>query len=70
MTDWARRVDRGLGYLGLFLIGSLSWLADHSGTQVTSASRPGRRPAATPSTRETDTRVRERPESLRGRRAV
>jgi hypothetical protein len=24
--------DRGLGFLGLFLIGALSWLADHVGT--------------------------------------
>ena len=70
MTNWARRADRGLGYLGLFLIGSLSWLADHMGTEVAPASRPGRRPAPIPSTRVTDTRVRERPESLSGRRAA
>ena len=31
MTKWERRVDAGLGYLGLFLIGSISWLADHIG---------------------------------------
>ena len=29
MTKWEHRVDRGLGYLGLFLIGTISWLADH-----------------------------------------
>src|SRR5262245_4314917 len=29
MTAWERRMDRGLGYLGLFLIGSISWLADN-----------------------------------------
>ena len=37
MTDWTLIRDRGLGYLGLFLIGSLSWIADHLG--------PGRVPA-------------------------
>ena len=31
MTKWERRVDAGLGYLGMFLIGSISWLADHIG---------------------------------------
>jgi hypothetical protein len=70
MTDWEGRADRGLGYLGLFLIGSLSWLADHMGTEFAPASRPGRRPAPTPSTRVTDRRVSERPESLGGRRAA
>ena len=32
------RVDRGMGYLGLFLIGAISWLADHI--------RPARVPTA------------------------
>ena len=31
MTKWERQVDAGLGYLGLFLIGSISWLADRIG---------------------------------------
>jgi hypothetical protein len=70
MTDWARRADRGLGYLGLFLIGSLSWLADHMGTKPTPASSPGRWPVARPSPRATDMPVIERPESLGRRRAA
>jgi hypothetical protein len=28
MTNRGGKVDRGMGYLGLFLIGTLSWLAD------------------------------------------
>jgi hypothetical protein len=46
MTNWERRVDRGLGYLGLFLIGSISWLADHIGrvSVTTTANAAGPRP--------------------------
>jgi hypothetical protein len=47
MTKWERRLDRGLGYLGLFLIGSISWLADHlrggRAPEATGGSRPERR---------------------------
>ena len=67
MTGWAQRVDRGLGWLGLLLIGSLSWLADHIGTERTPASSPQGRVPARPSTGATDTLVIERPE-LSGRR--
>jgi hypothetical protein len=29
MATVERIADRGLGYLGLFLIGAMSWVADH-----------------------------------------
>ena len=70
MTDWEQRADRGLGYLGLFLIGSLSWLADHIGTELTPASSPGRQPTKRPSIGATETRVIDQPKSLGGRRAA
>jgi hypothetical protein len=48
MSDWTKVADRGLGYLGLFLIGTLSWLAAHIGTIEASGSAPGRqKPRAT-----------------------
>jgi hypothetical protein len=31
MSRWERGVERGLGYLGLFLIGGMARLADHFG---------------------------------------
>jgi hypothetical protein len=31
MNKWERSVERGMGYLGLFMIGSMAWLADHLG---------------------------------------
>jgi hypothetical protein len=43
MTNWERRLDRVLGYLGLLLIGSLSWLADHTGGPRDVATKNGDR---------------------------
>src|SRR5262245_11687310 len=46
MKAWEHRLDRGLGYRGLFLIGSISWLADRLGSMPGSAVSTGgsRRP--------------------------
>ena len=63
-------LDGGLGYLGLFLIGSISWLADHMGTKPAPASSPGRWPVARPSTRATDMPVIEATGALGRRRAA
>ena len=31
MSNWERSVERCMGYLGLFMIGSMAWLADRLG---------------------------------------
>jgi hypothetical protein len=43
MTRWNGRVDRGLGHLGLFLIGVISWLADRVGPTRAAAPADGGR---------------------------
>jgi hypothetical protein len=71
MTNgWRQREDRVLGYVGLFLIGSLSWLADHVGAGLFAA--PGsRRRSTPPSARKVaGPPTIARPESLGGRRAA
>jgi FAD-dependent urate hydroxylase len=44
VSGWTKLADRGLGYLGLLLIGTLSWLADHIGPVQAHGSVPGRGP--------------------------
>lgn len=44
MKTWDERVDRILGYVGLFIIGVLGWTADHFGDRR-AASRPRPTPA-------------------------
>jgi len=46
METVARITDRTLGYLGLFLIGAISWVADHMGEARNAAPTGGtRRPS-------------------------
>jgi hypothetical protein len=44
MTSRGGAVDRGMGYLGLFLIGTLSWLANHLAVSRVPMSAAERRP--------------------------
>jgi hypothetical protein len=44
MGGWERSMDRGMGYLGLLLIGVISWLADHLGSPRAATFGGGRQP--------------------------
>jgi hypothetical protein len=50
MSQWAKVADRGMGYVGLFLLGAIAWLADRGAVHA-AAPRLAAGPKPGPTTR-------------------
>jgi hypothetical protein len=70
MGGWERSTDRGMGYLGLLLIGVVSWLADHVGSPRAATFEGGRQPESAPATAKVTALAVRRSEARSERRAA